>query len=163
MRVEVTGLEELGLSLEEVADIPDDVVMEMLAAGGEVVKAYHQAELSAQGLVDTGKLKDSITVHQKRGGSGRYALVYPSGKHGDYHRKLQVKPYKRSKHGRTYTVGGDTKEVTNNDVGFVLEVGAPKRGLAPTQWMRLANEKSSEAMVAAERAVYERYLARKGL
>lgn len=156
---DTSGLDGLVFSLEEVGAMPDELIDGMLEAGGAMIAEYHKAELNTQGLVDTGALRDSISVHKKRGRDGsRYVLVYPYGNHGAYNRKLVVKAYKRSKHGRTYTIGGDTKEVSNSDVGFVLEFGAPERGIVPRQWMRIANEKGISDVIVEEKDVYEQFL-----
>lgn len=161
------GIEGLELSLKEFAEIPDDVVEEMLDAASEVVVAAHKQKIQSLGLVDTGQLMNSIKAHKKAGSKSndfhRYVVVYPTGKHGSYNRKKVTKVYKNSKHGRTYDVGGDVKNVTNNDVGFVLEYGAPKRGIPAYQWMRSANEESADSVAGAEFAVYDKWLKSKGL
>ncbi|MBQ8389990.1 MAG: hypothetical protein IJX52_03310 [Oscillibacter sp.] len=155
------GIEGLELSLEQFAQIPDDVVEAMLMAGGEVVVEAHKRSIEALGLVDTRKLKDSIKAHSKvttkDGIRQRSVLVYPTGKRGTRNRKKVTKTYKRSKSGRTYTVGGDTVDVTNNEVGFVHEFGAPSRGIPAKQWMRTANEASADATTAAEFEVYDKW------
>ena len=155
------GIEGLELSLEQFAQIPDAVVEEMLMAGGEVVVEAHKRSIETLGLVDTRKLKDSIKAHSKVGTRDgvrkRYVLVYPAGKRGTRKRKEITKTYKRSKHGRTYTIGGDIVDVTNNEVGFVHEFGAPTRGIPARQWMRTANETSAEATTAAEFEVYDKW------
>ena len=156
------GIDQLALSFEEFAAIPDDVVEEMLVEGGKVVVEAHKRSIQTLGLVDSGKLRNSIKAHSKvrtkNGVRERYVLVYPEGKHGDRNRKKVTKTYKRSKSGRTYTVGGDTVEVTNNEVGFIHEFGAPRKGIPAKQWMAKANEASAEEMVSAEYAVYDRWL-----
>ncbi len=158
------GLGDLAFSFNALAALPDEVASEMLDAGGEVIVEHHKAEITKQGLVDTGTLRDSIRAFRKLGRDRRrYVLVYPHGKHGEYNRKAVAKKYKRSKHGRTYTVGGDTKDVTNNEVGFVLEFGAPKRGISPKQWMSIANEKGIDEAVQKQEEVYDQYLKSKNL
>lgn len=156
------GIDGLMLSMAEFEEIPDSVVEQMLEAGGEVVVAAHKQSLQSLGLVDTKALMNSIKAHSKVGNKHgirqRYVLVYPTGKHGTRNRKLVTKKYKRSKHGRTYTVGGDTVDVTNSEVGFIHEFGAPKRGIKAKQWMRKANESCADAMVRAELSVYDRWL-----
>ena len=158
-----TGADDLELSLQEIAEIPDNIVQDMLAAAGEVVVAAQKRMIMRLGLVDTGKLLNSIKPFAKRSRGKPYVLIYPSGKHGSRNRRLVTKTYKRSKHGRTYTVGGDIKEVTNAEVGFILEFGAPKKGIRAKQWMRKANEESADAMVEAEFTVYDRWLKSKNL
>ena len=164
------GVEPLQLSLAELAEIPDEVVCEMLEAGSKVAIKAMQRELELLGLTTRQKrLLNSIQAFQKigrdkwTGEKKRYYLVYPYGPHHKYHQKLKVKEYKRSKHGRTYTVGGKDKTATANDVGFVLEFGAPKRNIKPKQWMRRALRKAEEQIVAAEYEVYDRHLKSKDL
>lgn len=161
-----TGIEGLELSFKEFAEIPDDVVENMLTAAGEVIVDAHKASIRKLGLVDTGALARSIKYHSKVGYRGgerkRYVLVYPTGNHGQRNRKAITKAYKRSKHGRTYTVGGDTVKVTNSEVGFIHEYGAPRRGIPASQWMRKANENAADAMVEAELRVYSEWLRKIG-
>lgn len=150
------------LSLEEFSKIPDDVVEDMLDAAGKVVVAAQQSKIRSLGLVESGRLLSSVRAFPKAGnrrnGWNRYVLVYPYGKHGDRKRRAVTKTYKSSKSGRQYTVGGDIVDVTNNEVGFIHEFGAPKRGIPAKQWMRAANEECAEAVSAAEFAVYEKWL-----
>lgn len=167
-----TGIEGLQLSMEEFAKIPDEVVEEMLEAGGKVTVEAHKRKLESLGLFNPRSkafkhLKDSIKalskVRTRDGERQRYVIVYPQGKHHTYNRKKVTKEYKNSKSGRTYTVGGDIKNVSAGEVGFVLEYGAPKRGIKSYQWMRKANEESADAVVAAEMEVYDRWLDSLGL
>jgi len=158
-----SGIEGLELSMQEIAEIPPEVQDDILMAQGEVIKKYQQQEILAKGLVNKGLLKDSICVFQRERKGVRYALVYPDGKRGTRNRKKVTKVYKNSKHGRTYDVGGDVKDVTNSEVGFILEFGAPKKGIRAYQWMREANEKATEESDAAGVAVYDAWLKTKGL
>ena len=157
------GIEGLELSMQEIAEIPPEVQDNILMAQGEVIKKYQQQEISTKGLGNKGLLKDSIRIFKKMRKGVRYVLVYPYGKHGTRNRKKVTKGYKNSKHGRTYDVGGDVKDVTNSEVGFVLEFGAPKKGIRAYQWMREANEKATEESDAAGLAVYDAWLKTKGL
>lgn len=157
-----TGIEGLSLSMEQFAAIPDDVVEEMLEAAGRVVVQAHRSEISARGLVKSGRLAGSIEAISKAGSSRndfkRYVLVYPTGRHHTYQSRVVTKQYARSKHGRTYTKGGGAKVVTNSEVGFVQAYGAPQKGIRATDWMNKANEKAAPAAEAAELAVYDRWL-----
>ncbi len=161
------GIDGLMLSLQEFAEIPDNVVEEMLMAAGKVVVEAQKAEIRSLGLVESGRLADSIKAFPKAGKKDgemkRYVLVYPSGTHHKYRRRRRTKTYQRSKHGRTYTVGGYLKTATSSEVGFVHEFGAPRAGIPAKQWMLKANEKCAGAMVAAEMAVYDQWLKSKDL
>ena len=156
------GIEGLGLSFEQFAEIPDDVVDEMLEAGGKVTVEAHKQSIQALGIVDTGALRDSIVAHkkvgQRHGTRQRYVVVYPSGKHGKRNRRAVTKKYKRSKHGRTYTVGGDTVDVRNSEVGFIHEFGAPHKGIPAKGWMQKANLAAADDVAAAEMAVYHNWM-----
>ena len=156
------GIEGLALSMQEFAAIPDAVVEEMLDAAGKVVVRYHKAEIAAQVLMKSKKLLGSITAASKAGSAKndwkRYVLVYPKGQHHIFHRRKVTKTYARSKHGRTYTVGGDSKVVTNSEVGFIQAYGAPKKGVRATDWMNKANNKAAPEVEKAELAVYDHWL-----
>ena len=146
---------------------------------GESAYAYHKRVIKAQkdelltlGLYDNESsgphLVDSIKLHKKlhaasAGGPSRYVLIYPTGKHGQYNRRLRTKAYKNSKHGRTYTVGGDQKATSSSEVGFIHEYGAPRRNIPAKRWMQNANEKSAAATTAAQAAVYNKFLESKNL
>lgn len=155
MSVEFFGLEEFMLDIEDLAFAPDEVVDAMLRAGGEVIKNAQEAQIGREGLVDTGRLRGSITVHRKvrtDGSGSRYVLIYPSGEH-----HMSKQRYVRT------SKKGQRKPVTNNDVGFIHEYGAPGRGIKATQWMRKANEESADGAVEAALEVYDDYLKKRGL
>ena len=156
------GIEGLELSMEQFAAIPDNVVEEMLDAAGRVVVRYHKTEISAQGLMKSGKLLGSIKAHPKAGSARndwkRYVLVYPTGQHHMYQSRVVTRQYARSKHGRTYTRGGDAKVVTNSEVGFIQAYGAPRKGIRATDWMSKANAKAAPEVEKAELTVYDRWL-----
>lgn len=136
--MDTTGLDELMLSLEEVADLPDEVVLEMLQAEGQVLReAQIRSIQSTFGPERTHQLEQSLTVDEKlrtgwTGAAGRYLLLAPKGNRKEGPR--------------------------NAEVAFIQEFGAPRRGIRATQWMRLANEGAAEQAVNAAAQVYDRYL-----
>ena len=114
--------------------------------------------LRRMGLVKTGQLMNSIVAVRKTGKDGRiYYLAYPKGRRKAEPHVLSVSNVNRVNPLHTYA-----KPPTNNDVGFVFEFGAPKRGIQPRQWMRTANEESADDVVAAEFKVYDDWLKSKG-
>jgi hypothetical protein len=157
----VEGLTELVSSLDDIASIPDSVIEDMLNAEAEVVVAAQKASIRKFKLVDTGKLEASIRAFSKKSKGRPYVLVYPDGIHKTRNRKKITKAYKRSKSGRTYTYGGDKKEVRNSEVGFVAEYGV--RGVSAKPWMRTANEKAADEAVAAAAKIYDKHLKSKKL
>lgn len=137
---ETTGLEGLELSMEDLAQIPDGIIEEMLFAEGEIIKDAQIRKLHELGMVRTGQLAESISVERRVKGSGsaRYIIVAPHGKRRD---------------GKT----------SNSEVGFIQEVGAPRRNIKARQWMRKANEESAGDAVNAAERVYDNWLKSKGL
>jgi len=131
-----TGIEGLSLSFQEFAAIPDEVVEEMLDAAAEVTVRAHKRKIRLLQLVDTGKLAASIRAFKKVKGGKRSVVVYPYGKHDE-------------RRG---------KPVTNNEVGFIHEFGAPKRGIPAKQWMRKANEECAPEVEQVEFEIYDRWL-----
>lgn len=138
--LESGGLDELMRSLEEIAETPDEVLEEMLQAQAAVVAAAQRKKLARLGLKHpTGQLERSISTGRKmkRDRSGAPALyVYPRGKR---------------KKG----------EASNGEVGFILEYGAPGRGLPPKPWMRPANAEAEAEAAQAAQAVHDRWLEEK--
>lgn len=160
-RFNAEGIEGLALSFEEFANIPDDVVENILLAGGEVIRDAHAEAINRKFAKHTGHLLGSPTIISKAGGKSngfnRHVLVYPQGEHHKYHAKSRA--YIDHNWGRIggikQTKGGE-KSATNSDVGFVHEFGG--HGNDASQWMREANEKAADAMVDAELAVYDAWL-----
>ncbi len=143
-----TGLEECELFLDELANIPEDVIYDMLEAEAEIVVEAQKKELDTLGLVSAAAtMRDSIKADKKRRNQGqvRYINVYPHGVHHLYRARVTTKKYKRSKSGRTYTYGGGVKKSNNAEVAFIHEFGAPSRNIPAKQWMRKANEKAAPA------------------
>ena len=158
-RFSAAGIDELELSMSEISEIPRNIKIEMLMAGGQVAVEAQKRQIASLGLVNTGKLRDSIRAFPKIDRDGNwYVLVYPYGKHHTYRRKEVTKAYIRSKHGRTYTIGGNVKDATNNEIGFVYEFGAPNRKIPALQWMRTANEQCSPQTTQAMMDVYSKWL-----
>lgn len=144
------GIDELMLSLQDLAALPDSVETQMLRAGAAVAVAAHKRKLASIGLVRSRTLANSPAMRIKRAradaGGRRYALVYPAGVHGTYKARA-----------------GGEKITTNAEVGFIYEYGAPHKHIPARQWMREANETCADDVVRAEAAVYDKWLQSKNL
>jgi hypothetical protein len=153
------------LPFEDIAELPQELIEAMLQAEGKVVADAQRRVILNLFEQHTGRLADSIEVQAKmtRQGNGWYIRVYPYGVHHKYNSRIKVTAYKRSKHGRTYTVGGGVKTAGNNDVLFVLEFGAPARNISAKQPLRIANEQCADAAAEAAYNVYDQWLKTKGL
>lgn len=142
-RIESNGLDELMLSMGELAELPDSVASEMLQAGGAIVADAQRSKYRSMLGVRTGKLADSIKVSKmKTKDGGRYVTVSPQGTHHTY---------------------GKGKIATNAEVAFVHEYGAKSRNISAKGIMRAANEESAESAAAAEAQVYDNWLKSKNL
>ena len=157
--IRAKGLNELQLSMQEVAALPESVVENMLEAGGEVVVQAHRRQLAAFGLVKTGKLRGSIAALSKKaeqaGHWNRSVIVYPQGSHHSVKGRRQTSKSKKR--------GSKAANVPASEVGFIHEYGAPKRRIKGTKWMQKANESAADAVVAAEMQVYDSFLQSKEL
>lgn len=141
-RVEFSGIDELSLSLKEVAELPDEVIDAMLDARADVVVAAQResAQKMLVGPYATGETARSI----KKG----------KPKLRDGHRVVYVTPTGSRKRGRA-------KAVRNAEIAYEDEYG--KKGVPARNFIRTANESCADAATAAEFEVYSRYLEEKGL
>lgn len=136
------GMDELRLSMEQLAQTPEETQYSMLEAGAAVLVAKWKEVLSA--MKRTGQLIESIKAKRKTGDNGPYILVTPDGRRRSEYRGIR----------KTKKMGNYKK--TNAEVAYVLEYGTPR--MAARHWMETANEEASDAVVAAEAAVWDEYL-----
>ena len=137
------GLDDLMLSMKEIADIPDDVKDEMLQAKASVVVPAMKAKAESMGIrqniPDGGRMIDSIKAGKpKNTKTGRAVFVYPQG-------------------ARTR---GNTK-TRNAEVAFIAEYG--KQKVKPRPFMKEAVEVSAEQAEKAALEVYDAFLKSKNL
>lgn len=134
------GLEELLLSMEEIAQIPEEVQDAMLNAQADVVVKAQKEKARLYGVQDTGELIRSIKkgrVKRAKGGA-RVIYVTPTGS-----RKRAGKP------------------VRNAEIAFLAEYGRRDQQARP--FIRDANETSAKATTEAGAEVYFRWQQEKGL
>lgn len=133
-KLDVSGFDELELTLEEMADLPESVLDEMLDAQAAVIVAAQKAKGAAYGIHRTGMTLDSIKAGSpKRTKDGKSISIYPQGVNKDGNR--------------------------NAEVAFVNEYG--KRGQPARPFIRDANESAAGAAVSAAEQIYDDWL--KGL
>lgn len=135
----IDGLDELSLSLQEIAQLPDDVAEEMLLAEAKVVEEAQIYTGMKMGVHRTGVTLSSITHGKmKLGKNGRKTMyVYPQGTNAN----------------------GDR----NAEVAFINEFGAPRRGIDPRPFIWTANEEAADAAINEAEKVYDAYLKSKNL
>lgn len=148
-RVEFSGIDELSLSLKEVAELPDEVIDAMLDARADVVVEAQRAEARKLG-----------TKYRNKGQKKNYATGMTANsirkgkvKVKDGQRVLYITPVGSRKRGKTVT--------RNAEIAFENEFGT--KTIQARNFLRKANEKSADAAVAAEYEVYNRFLTEKGL
>ena len=136
------GLDDLMLSLQEIAAIPEEVQDEMLRAGADVVAQAQREKVKAYGIYDGSSPRHVADTIKP----GRVKL-----KKGQ--RVIYVTPTGSRRRGKSVT--------RNAEILFVNEYG--KRGQKARPAIRDANEACAEQMVSAQRAVYDKHLRSKDL
>lgn len=154
-KLDVQGFNAFEADLEAAKNLTEDEQRAILTAGAEVVKEWMQRTISSMGLVLSGMLRESIQIFQKREGGHPYAEVYPKGKH-------------HVAHGYGYGPGprrgkGAPKTVNADEVGFVLEYGAPSRNIPAHHWMETAITESEAETTAAMQNAFNEVLDAKGV
>ncbi len=127
------------MSFEELANIPDEVLDEMLEAQADVIEPAQREKARAYGVYGTGGVIASITRGKvKRSSKGRTLSIYPRGSR---------------KRGNT-----TTREA---EIAFINEFG--KRNQPARPFIRDANESAADEAVQASKAVYDSWLQSKNL
>lgn len=136
------GVDDLMLSLEEVAQIPEDVQIEMLQAQAEVLADAQRQYGKLYRVQDTGVMLSKIKPGRPKLRKGVPVIyVTPSGS------RLRGKK--------------NPKRVRNAEIAFINEYG--KKGQKARPFIRAANEASAEATTRAGLEVYDRWLKSKNL
>lgn len=138
----VDGMDGVLDMFENLLDVPDRVLEQILEAQTKVViEAQKQSvpknKNKLEGSIKPGKILRSI--------DDMYRYIYPQGTHHV------------SKKSR-YRNSGSSRTVTNAEVGFIHEFGAPRRNIKASQWMRKANEKSAAETTAAGQEVFDSWV-----
>lgn len=138
-KLSVNGLDDLILSLEDVAAIPDDVAAAMLEAEAQVVEEYQIGSAAAmlQGPYSTGQTAASIgRTGMKKGRTGaRQMYVYPQGV--------------------------NDKGERNAAVAFINEYG--KRDQPARPFIAMANAVAAGPAAAEAEKIYDAFLKSKNL
>ena len=133
---ECEGLDDLALSMAEIAEIPDDVQDEMLNAQADIVVRAQKKSGQALGVHRSGVTLNAIKkAKPKKGKNGRSILVKFNGKNADGNR--------------------------NAEVAFLNEFGKKSVGARP--FVQVANETAADEAVRASLNVYDNWLKSKNL
>lgn len=132
-----SGIDGLMLSMQEAAEIPDDVAEAMLQAEAEIVEQAQIAYGMQMGVYRTGETLASIRPGKMKRGRNGGRLIY-------------VTPQ-----------GVNDREERNAAVAFINEYG--KRNQAPRPFIATANEAAATPAVEAAANIYDAFLQSKGL
>lgn len=132
-----SGIDGLMLSMQEAAEIPDDVAEAMLQAEAEIVEQAQIAYGMQMGVYRTGETLASIRPGKMKRGRNGGRMIY-------------VTPQ-----------GVNDREERNAAVAFINEYG--KRNQAPRPFIATANEAAATPAVEAAANIYDAFLQSKGL
>lgn len=168
MKVTLTGLDELRLSMQEVADMPQDVIDAMITAKSEVIFNAQIAEAGKLGMYKTstthGNRRNTSATNRLPGQKRSYSTgalarsIRPgkikSDKNGS--RVLYVTPYGARTRGKR-----KISRTRNAEIGFLNEYGT--KTINARRWSERANNAAIDAASKAAAAVYDRWLKSKNL
>ena len=166
-KVEFKGIDDVVQSLQQLAELPDEVIDEMLNARADVIAEAQRAEASKLGMYATktthNNTRSTSATNILRGQTQSYSqgTTAKSIKKGkvkikDGQRVLYVTPTGSRKRGKK-----NPKRTKNSEIAFLNEYGT--RTINARNFIRIANERSADAAVAAEFEVYSRWLESWGL
>lgn len=146
------GAGRVALDLEALGRIGDEDAYTILNPAANVLTERFTKKIKSIFQQHTGKLAASVQGFRKKSGEGPYMLVYPYGAHHRY------KSRKGGKKGK-----GGSKNVGANEVAFVLEYGAPARGIEATHWMEDAMYESESEVGEAMQEGFDALCDSKGI
>lgn len=148
------GAEELIQDLQKLGKLSEEDHWDILTPAADLLVKKFAAKIKKLFKQHTGNLADSIQGFRKSGGGdGSHILVYPHGPHHKYQSRT-----KRTKKG-----GAASKTANANEVGFVLEYGAPSRGIEATHWMENTLEENSGEISEALQQGFNEYCDKRGV
>lgn len=166
--IDFHGLDELRLSIQQVAELPDEVVDEMLNAAADITVEAQRAEAEKLGMyagrTTHNNTRDTSATNFLRGqaksySTGATARSIKKGKvktnaYGT--RVLYITPTGSRTRGKK-----NPKKIRNAEIAFLNEYGT--RTINARGFIRKANELSAAEATAAQAAVYDRFLKSKNL
>lgn len=130
-KITFEGIDDTISLLDDLANMPDEIIDEMLIAGGEVAAEALRYSTLKEGVFDTGQVYDSITLGKPR--KDKTIDVYFKGTR-------------------------ENSKVRNAEVAFVNEYGVPSKKIAPRQFIRKAQEDAAEPATEAATRIYDEYM-----
>lgn len=150
------GLDEVRLSFTEVAQLPDELVDEILNAGADILVPAQRREAERLGKV--GGYRNPKQKRDYSTGTTARSIKKGRVKVKDGWRVLYVTPIGSRTRGKK-----KPRATRNAEIAFVTEAGAPYRHNYARPFIAKANEASAAAVEKAEFDVYDKWLKSKNL
>lgn len=130
--------------LDSFAEAAPEMGKQMLLAEADIVEPALRQAVSAEGLVRTGRLQESIgrTVRKK----GTQILLGPTGEHHKY-----------------VTRSGRAGLLRAGHLGYIHEYGSPRRNIRGRKWMSKTVQKTQGQALDAAEKVRDEYLKKHNL
>lgn len=157
-----SGLDELMLSMREIAEIPDEVQDRMLDAEAQIVAEAIRGEAAKLGIGYDAKNENERHTSETNTLPGQIQS-YSTGKLAQSVKVGKVKIVKGRRQKYIYFAGSRTRGKTrtrNAEIAFLNEYGT--RTINARNFVRTAHQKSEAAATEAAAAVYNRWLESKG-
>ena len=149
------GLDELEISLNQLAKLDEETKWSILEAGGKILRDSYEKYLAAFHHL-TGGLEASIRLKKRTAGGQTIAQIAPSGKHPG---SKTGKRMKKGKDGKRRSSG--SYQGTNAEIAYFLEYGTPR--MPAKHWMEIVNEETQEAVSEAMQEAWNKHLDDLGL
>lgn len=158
-----SGLDELMLSMREIAEIPDEVQDEMLEAEAQIVAEAIRGEAAKLGIGYDAKNENERHTSETNKLPGQ-TQNYATGGLARSVKVGKVKAVKGQRQKYIYFAGSRKRGKTrtrNAEIAFLNEYGT--RTINARGFVKAAHKKVEAAAVQAAAAVYNRWLESKGL
>ena len=158
-----SGLDELMLSMREIAEIPDEVQDEMLDAEAQIVAEAIRGEAAKLGMYSGYNTHNNSRLNAG-GIRSEQTESYSTGELARSVKVGKVKAVKGQRQKYIYFAGSRKRGKTrtrNAEIAFLNEYGT--RTINQRNFVWVANKKAEAAAVQAAAAVYNRWLESKGL
>lgn len=138
-QIEYNSINDLIGDMDSLIEALPEMERQMLQAEADVVEPALKQSLSSEGLMESGRLRDSIKRSTRK--KGTQVILGPSGIHHTYVNKA-----------------GRANALRAGHLGYIFEHGAPRRNIRGRQWLSKAVQKSQADAIEAAEKVRDQYL-----
>lgn len=138
-QIEYNSINDLIGDMDSLIESLPEMERQMLQAEADVVEPALKQSLSSEGLMESGRLRDSIKRSTRK--KGAQVILGPSGIHHTYVNKA-----------------GRANALRAGHLGYIFEHGAPRRNIRGRQWLSKAVQKSQADAIETAEKVRDQYL-----